>query len=63
MIFTQRCGLFLVWNEYGTVASMALANVQGVSFRTSGVADVMLDWSVSDNLIVEVISYYPFYLE
>ena len=60
IIFTQRCGLFLVWSMNGTLGTVTLSNVSGLSFSASGTRNITVTWSSADNLHVMAMSYEAF---
>ena len=63
LIFTQRRGLFTVWNANGNLEKNEIVPVSGVTFSASGNKDVKLTWSIATNLHVCVMSYSPFTIQ
>ena len=61
LVFTQRCGLYMVWNLNGTwLDYQTVLPVQGLSFAMSGSIDFTITWASTDNLHVTLLSYAPF---
>lgn len=60
LVFTQRCGVFAVWNANGTHRVVALSSVNNLTFEASGSKNLKVTWNSTDNLHLTVLSYAPF---